>query len=212
MVRQQFHVEGPPRVGFALAQSGGRESSGRAVLDVVLSQPVSQTVSVNYAVTGGTAGECLSVKALSSPRAIGVIGAPRLCVDYILDNGTLTFAPNQTRQQIAITLLDDGKPGPDKTIEVTLSGASNALLGTAMHTFTILDDDGTPVIQLPYLPGPVGVVENLPIRVSPPAGTLEQANVTPPWTRRGRPGHRGRAHRPGGHGRPRHWPGSGHRR
>jgi hypothetical protein len=80
-------------------------------------------VSVNYAVTGGTAA-----------------GGG---VDYTLADGVLIFARGDSAEDISITVADDAVEEAAETIEVTLSGPTNAALGTtSTHTCTILDADG----------------------------------------------------------------------
>jgi hypothetical protein len=79
-------------------------------------------VTVDYAVTGGTA-----------------TGGG---VDYTLAAGTLTFAAGTTTQNITVTVVDDALDEPDETVIIALSGPSNATLGTVdEHTFTIIDND-----------------------------------------------------------------------
>jgi hypothetical protein len=79
-------------------------------------------VTVNYAVTGGTAS-----------------GGG---VDYTLAGGTLTFNPGDITKNISITIVNDALDENDETIVVTLSSPSNATLGTnTVHTYTILDND-----------------------------------------------------------------------
>ena len=109
-----------PRAQFETAASGAEESVTPALLTVTLSQPVAETVTVDYAVTGGTATRG---------------------TDYILADGTLTFDTDQTAQQISIDVVDDGVDENDETIVVTLSNPTGgALLGSrAEHTYTIVD-------------------------------------------------------------------------
>ena len=108
-------------VQFETAWSSGLETVTPAVLNVVLSTTQSQTVTVAYSVTGGTA-----------------TGGG---VDYTLASGTLVFFPGVTSQPINITVVNDGIDENDETIEVTLSNPTGGVqLGTrTMHTYTILD-------------------------------------------------------------------------
>src|SRR5439155_18284326 len=97
-------------------------------LAVSLSAASGKTVTVAYAVTGGTA-----------------TGGG---VDYTLASGTLTFAPGVTTQNINITVVNDATDEDDETIQVTLSSPSNATLGvTTTHTYTILDNDNPPSVS-----------------------------------------------------------------
>jgi len=62
--------------------------------------------------------------------------------DYALIDGTLTFDPGVMTQYVSVTIFDDGEEEPDETIEMTLSNASNASLGSrTVHTYTINDND-----------------------------------------------------------------------
>ncbi|MBN1672635.1 MAG: lamin tail domain-containing protein [Kiritimatiellae bacterium] len=111
-----------PVVQFADAASEQSESVGTVGFQVALSESVVVAVSVDFAVTGGTA----------APGG----------VDYTLANGTLTFAAGATAKTIPAAVIDDGLEEPDETLVVTLSGASNANLGgRTTHTHTIRDND-----------------------------------------------------------------------
>lgn len=93
------------------------EDARSAMLTVSLSQTAAQTVTVQYAPTGGTATNG---------------------VDYRLAAGTLTFAPGQTSQRIGVTLLRDAVDEQDETVIVTLSSPTNAILGSDISaTLTI---------------------------------------------------------------------------
>src|SRR5439155_15625153 len=94
---------------FNAASSSGAESTTAVSVPVSLSAASGQTVTVNYAVTGGTA-----------------TGGG---VDYTLASGTLTFAPGVTSQNIALSVVDDSLDEEDETIEITLSASTNATPG-----------------------------------------------------------------------------------
>src|SRR5919197_6488170 len=118
-----------PTVAFALSSSSGAESVTPANLAVTLSAPSGKTVTVSYAVTGGTA-----------------TGGG---VDYTLAGGTLTFAPGVTTQNISISVVNDTLDEDDETLRVALSSPSNATLGAIVtHTYTILDDDPLPSLSI----------------------------------------------------------------
>ena len=118
----------PPIMSFAPAASTVSEGAGTATLTVSLALPSEKLVTVNYAVApGGTAS----------------------AADYTLAAGTLTFPPGTTTQTISVTLADDTLDEDDETLQVALSGASNATLsGTAaVHTLTIADNDNPPTLE-----------------------------------------------------------------
>ena len=108
-------------VHFETDSSSSPENSGTVYVTVNVFNPDDvNTVTVNYAVTGGTAD-----------------GGG---VDYTLDSNTLTFLPLVTTQQIEITLVNDGAGEEDETIEITLSNPTNTALGAiTQHIFTIQD-------------------------------------------------------------------------
>src|SRR5438034_1099257 len=121
--------DAPPTVSFAAASSSGLESSTPASVAVSLSAASGKTVTVDYAVTGGTA------------RGGGV--------DYTLAGGTLTFAPGVATQNISITVVNDTTDEDDETIQLALSSPTNATFGAiATHTYTILDNDPPPSISI----------------------------------------------------------------
>ncbi|MFD0893583.1 DUF1349 domain-containing protein [Luteolibacter ambystomatis] len=116
-----------PTVGFAAAASSGPESNTTVNLPVALSFKPAAAVTVDYAVTGGTA----------------VSGT-----DYTLANGTLTFNAGETVKLIPVTVVDDAVIEPDRTIIVGLSNPVGADLGANVsHTYTIANDD-TPVVTI----------------------------------------------------------------
>ncbi len=116
-----------PTVQFNLTSSQGSENTSAVNLAVSLSAASGQTVTVNYAVTGGTA----------------VQG-----VDYTISGTSLTFSPGITSQNIPITIMNDGLYGPGDTIIVTLSSPTNATLGAnTTHTYTIVEVDSQPTVQ-----------------------------------------------------------------
>ncbi len=61
--------------------------------------------------------------------------------DYTGENGTLTFAPGETRKTIAVQILDDDEEERDEVFTVRLSDARNAALIDPEGTATIRDDD-----------------------------------------------------------------------
>ena len=111
----------PPAVSFAATASRGKESVGRALLTASLDAMSSKKITVEYAVTGGTA---VNNK------------------NYVLKNGTLVFKPGETSKGIDMRIVDDKIYNENKTIEVTLSKPVNAVLGKqTVHTYTIVESD-----------------------------------------------------------------------
>ncbi|MCA9483551.1 MAG: hypothetical protein KC553_07450 [Nitrospina sp.] len=118
----------PPSIQFSSASSNTLESITSVTIPVELSSTHDQTVTVNYAATGGSA-----------------TGGG---VDYTLTNSTLTFNPGETSKNMSFTVIDDAVPESNETIVITLSNPTNATLGSpASHTYGIDDDDAAPIAQ-----------------------------------------------------------------
>ncbi len=110
-----------PYAGFAATASSASESAGTAVMWVTLSTPATEPLSVDYAVTGGTA----------------VSGT-----DFVLANGTLNFAVGDSALPVTITITNNTIVQSNRTVVLTLSNPVSAALDTqTVHTFTIVDDD-----------------------------------------------------------------------
>jgi Calx-beta domain len=112
-----------PTIEFLSAASSGSEATALANLAVGLSAASAGTVTVDYAVVGGTA-----------------TGGG---VDYTLAAGTLTFDPGDTLKYVPLVITDDCVAEPDETVVVLLSAPAGATLGAiTIHTYTISDNDG----------------------------------------------------------------------
>ena len=138
-----------PTVQFSTASSDGDEWTTPANLQVELSGTAALSVTVNYAVTGGTA-----------------TGGG---TDFMLASGAATITQGNTTTNIPITINDDGIDEVNETIEVTISSPTNATLGSVTeHIYTILDNDATPTIS--FVSNPYSHGEN--------AGTPDTIQVT----------------------------------
>jgi len=114
-------VSSEPSVGFEAPTDMGREDSGVVGVVVSLAHVWSETVTVQYAVTGGTA----------------TAGA-----DYDLSAGVITFDPGQTSQNLNLSIIDDDSIEETETVVITLSNPTNASLGaTSEHTYSIVDNE-----------------------------------------------------------------------
>ena len=105
------------------------ENAGSVTLTASLSQASSNTVTVSYATANGTA----------------TAGS-----DYTASSGTLTFLPDATSATLSVSITEDAVDEDDETFTLSLSGPSNATLGSpTSSTVTILDDDVRGVTVLP---------------------------------------------------------------
>ncbi len=114
-----------PFVAFAAASSSAAEANTTVQIPVALSVPTTAPVTVDYAITAGTA----------------TAGA-----DFTAATGTLTFNPGDTVKYVPLTLLDEPAIEPSETVVLTLSNPAGALAGMIVsHTFTILDSSSPAV-------------------------------------------------------------------
>src|SRR5207249_4457662 len=97
-------------VDFSLTDpTAGAKTTTSVPLTVTLSAAAGVPVTVDYAVTGGSA----------------VNGG----IDFRLPNGTLTFAPGQTKATIPLVVVNTARHEPDQDVQVSLSNPVNATLG-----------------------------------------------------------------------------------
>ena len=117
-------IAGPPSLSVADARV---EEAASATLDfaVRLSRAATETVTVDYATSDGTA----------------TAGS-----DYSQASGTLTFAVGETAKTVSVTVLDDSHDEGEETLRLTLSNVSggNVWLKDATATGTIENDDPMP--------------------------------------------------------------------
>jgi Calx-beta domain len=93
-----------------------------AVLEVTLSPPTDDTVTVHWATADGTAD----------------------ATDYVPSSGMVTFGPRQTSARIVVPIKGDALDEADETIFVDLSDAKFATIERGRGTVTIVDDDPAP--------------------------------------------------------------------
>ena len=119
-----------PTVSFASATSTLPEGVGSGQVSVSLTAASASVVTVDYAVTGGSA----------------TAGS-----DFVLASGTLSFAAGETVKAIPISITNDAAIEPDETITLALTNPTGGTLGgLSNHTATISDDD-TPIVNVTAL-------------------------------------------------------------
>ncbi len=111
-----------PTIAFSATSSSGAESVTSANLQVALSAASDQNVTVNFTVVGTATG-----------------GG----TDYTLADGSITITATNTTNDITIaSIVGDDIVEANETVIVTLSGPTNATLGTnTQHTYVINNDD-----------------------------------------------------------------------
>jgi len=111
-----------PTLSFASGSSSGDEATSPVDFPVSLSTVSGRTVTVDYAVTGGTA------------TGSGL--------DFTLDPDTLTFNKGDIVKNITLIVENDFPHELDETLVITLSNPDGVALGTyPIHTYTISDED-----------------------------------------------------------------------
>jgi hypothetical protein len=117
-------VSNPPPatvVQFITDVYGRNENAGDASLTVTRSGNTSNACSVNWSVTGGSA---------------------TFPADYSPSSGTLNFAAFETFKNVSLLIVDDGIVESNETVNLTLSGATNATIGFPSNAvLTIFDND-----------------------------------------------------------------------
>ena len=95
------------------------------IFTVELSPPSTETVTVDWATSGGTATSG---------------------TDFTAGTGTLTFTAGVTEQTFTVATIEDVTDQKNETFTVTLSNATNATISGATATGTIKDDDAPPLV------------------------------------------------------------------
>ncbi|NJM08071.1 hypothetical protein HC891_20605, partial [Candidatus Gracilibacteria bacterium] len=129
-----FTVEAPVEITVSFAQADviAGEADTNSTLEVRLNQAANVQISVDYAVTGGTAG-----------------GSGE---DFTLGPGTLVFTAGISSQQITIPLIDDDLVEGDETIIVTLSNPTgDATLADPFTATIVITDNETPITDTEIL-------------------------------------------------------------
>lgn len=97
-----------------------QERLSPARIEVVLTEPATRSVAVDYATSDGTA----------------TAGS-----DYARTQGRLFFATGEDRHTIEITIFNDSTDEDDETVTITLSNAEGASIAVDQARLDILDDD-----------------------------------------------------------------------
>lgn len=117
----------PASVRFEQATSTVNEGDGSAVIPVVLEAPAGFAVSVGYRSTGGTA----------EPG-----------VDYQPVQGRVEFAPEQTRAEFAVPLIDNDLDQGDRTVALELFDPTEAVLSAPSQAVLTIQDNDPPTVNL----------------------------------------------------------------
>ena len=74
-------------------------------------------------------------------------GSARFVHDYLGNAGNLTLTPGTTDGTIRVGLVDNDLSEPDETFTIEIHTPTNATIGDAKATGTIVDDEAPPVIE-----------------------------------------------------------------
>jgi CSLREA domain-containing protein len=139
----------------------GDSGTATATFTVTLSAASTDTVTVDWATANGTA---------TTPG------------DYLGDSGTVTFAPTDTTETIAVTVhgdsIDEGSGG--ETFQVNLSNAGGATIADAQAIGTITDDDD-PTISIANATVPEGDAGTATASFTVTLSTSSPDTVTVDW-------------------------------
>jgi large repetitive protein len=106
----------------------GQSETGPITFSVTLSNPAALPVTVDWSTADGTAANG---------------------VDYLQDNGTVTFASNDTTETITVTVNGDASYEGDETLLLDLSNATGvAPIGDPQGIGTIANDDAAPIVSV----------------------------------------------------------------
>ncbi len=110
-----------PTVNIDSAIYNTREGNGTKTVKVSLSSATTETTSVTFALTGGSA----------------IFNS-----DFTFGNpGTLTFAPGATEATVTFTITDDAIIENNETINFAISDASKCILGTLTSSSIVIGDN-----------------------------------------------------------------------
>jgi hypothetical protein len=112
-------------VAFSSATYSVAENAGTASITVNLSGASTQTITVNYATSDGSA----------------TAGS-----DYTAASGTLTFNPGDTSKTFNVTILNDAISEGAETVNLTLSSPGNATLGSPSTAVLTINDGPQPTV------------------------------------------------------------------
>jgi hypothetical protein len=150
----------------AVSIAGGREvtegDTSPVVFTVTLSEPLAAPASVSYSLVGSTAR--LNSDFRMTPRAA---------------SGRITFAPGETSKQITVSVTDDAARESTEWLRVSLQRPQNCVLGNAVSTATIRDNDSYTATVTP-VSGTVteGSPANFTVALSSPATKDERFTVS----------------------------------
>ena len=114
-------------VGTASVTEGNSGNATVALPVTLTGSSTSQTLTVNFATSSGTATSG---------------------TDFVASTGSLIFTPGQTAKTITVQAIGDLSDEPSETFNVTISGTATSGSTSKVATITILDDDTPPALSI----------------------------------------------------------------
>jgi uncharacterized repeat protein (TIGR01451 family) len=161
-----YDFEPTPSIGISdLSQFEGTGTTTNFVVTLTLSEPVSQTVTVNYSTADGTA-----------TVADG---------DYTpVVNGTATFTPGTTSTTVTIVVNADAKFELDEDFFINLTNPQFATVGDPQARVVILNDDLQPTIAIGNVSlseGNTGITPPTPFTFTVSLSNPSHQNISVNW-------------------------------
>jgi hypothetical protein len=133
---------GELEVYMTASNASCNEGDGTKNIQVRLSEPSAETVTVNWVAIGTASYD----GAQSSEHGSGA--------DFSPASGEISFSPGQTEKNITLTIVDNTAAEPDQKLNVILTGATNATVrvGSEVCNLTIADNDRDVLLDVTNLP------------------------------------------------------------
>ena len=159
----------PEVPSITISDSSVKEEDGVMTFTVSLSNPSSDTITVDFATADGTAKDV---------------------ADYLAQNGTVTFAPGETSKTITVPVVNDDVYENPESMFVNLTNATNATIADEQGEGRIADNDvpsfsvsGTEVVEGQYAVFNIQLSnasdENITLSLKTKEGTATELDYTP---------------------------------
>lgn len=140
--------DGTPTIDIADAPDVG-EGDGIATFTVTLSNPSSQTVTVEYDLLGAGDGAPWTAGYLfGDGSCTGATGTENDYGEIFGTDGVVTFLPNDTSETFNVTICDDEFDEGEELLGAELAFAVNGVVGDGTGSTKIIDDDGAPELSI----------------------------------------------------------------
>ena len=145
-------------------QEGNIDEAPQATLTLTLSEPTTETVSLDISTQDSTATVDDN--------------------DYLTQTSTITFAPGETEANVTLTIVGDDQFEDDETFDILFNNPIHGDLDRSAATITINNDDAAPIIptlsiaDFTLLEGNSDSTANLPVTLSEPSNQAISIDYT----------------------------------